>query len=178
MSRGDGSATTPPTSRIARVAEVLRRSKFAQRSAEEYALIGADLADWLASKVSSARSNLQQVVTHHPPVIDFDLPNGPRVTARDIYLAWLACPQDPASDMLARLGLDAIEERDADTLLRRGLMAINQQPAGDDHSDHEDEWTDTSHLPGPDPATDANYRREIVAYLTRSGRCRPEWRRL
>jgi hypothetical protein len=80
--------------------------------------------------------------------------------------------------MLARLGLDAVEERDAETVLRRGAMAVNHQPARDDDKDDEDEWPDTSHLPGPNPATDATYRREIVACLTRIGRCRPEWRRL
>jgi hypothetical protein len=72
-----------------------------------------------------------------------------------------------------------VEERDAEIEVRRAAIAANQQSARHDRDDvDDDEWPDTRHLPGPDITKDATYRRDVIAYLTRIGRCRPEWRRL
>ena len=142
-------------------------SRFGNRTAEEYQRIGAELAAWLED--AAIRSELSDVFLDLPPV--------PRVTARDVRLAWLGAPADDASDMLAELALDVVEERDAERAVRCATMALTseQNPATDARRRRDDPDEAAKNLPGPDITTDATYRRDVIAFLKRIGRCRPEW---
>ena len=151
----------PPT-----VADVIARSTFGKRSYETYQALGADLASWLAAPRPKRAE------------IDFDMEAIPSpVTARDIVQAWRVCPDDPACDMLARLALNAVEVGEAKDAVIRAAVALTVKQDRD-KDELRSEVISGNNLPGPDITKDAGYRREVIAFLKRVGRCRPEWERL
>lgn len=152
-----------------KIADVLAASKFNRRSGDDYKLIGKDLADWLAAKRSPENGT-----TLPDAEIDFGDRPVPRVTAKDIHLAWLACPEDPACDSLARLALDVVEHRGAVEDVLRASLAFNVKQDREKGARRSQDMTShTLGQNGPDITEDAAYRRDVLAYLKRIGKLRP-----
>ncbi len=129
----------------------------------DHNVLGPELAAWLAEPRPDPT----------PTEIDFDMADAmSKTTARDILQAWRACPDDAACDMLARLALDAVEEREATGAVLRASLAFNvEQNAVTDRLRRGDDIK--SACPGPDITKDASYRSQVFGFLKRIGKLRP-----